>query len=171
VLTGAALLDSVALERFTGPAVVVDVRGLPPGAAIEPGRLTGVRDRLAPGVVVLLATGWDLFWESESYLDHPYLSQAAARELVAAGIRTVGIDAASVDASNREADPLATHLVLAEAGCVIAENLRGLAELVTAQSAGGHLEVSLLPLHLEAGDGSPVRAVATVTLAATAAPG
>ncbi len=161
-------LDDVPLGTFTGPCVVVDVAGLPPRTPVGPQALDGVRDRLAPGVVVLLRTGWDAFWDSGSdYLAHPWPTPALAQELVDAGVRCVGVDALSVDRTPDPDEPaeafsLATHLVLAGSGCVIAENLRGLGPLADAQARGARVGVSLFPLHLPGADGAPVRAVATI---------
>jgi kynurenine formamidase len=77
--------------------------------------------------------------------------------VVASGVRTVGIDAASIDAG--DSTELPTHHVLAAARAVIAENLTGLAALVDA----GPATVWLLPLALEHAEGSPIRAVARLT--------
>ena len=140
-------LDTVPLDRFTGPAVLVDVRGLPARSPIGAGALDGVRERLAPGVVVLLVTGWSRHWGDPAYQGHPWPTVELAAQLVAAGVRTVGIDALSVDLTPD--DPataaLTTHLELAVPGCVIAENL-----------------TVIRALRIAAGDGSPVRAVAWV---------
>jgi kynurenine formamidase len=158
-------LDAVPLSRFVGPAVLVDARSSEPRAGIPRTALDPVRDRLRPGVVVLLVTGWSRHWDSPGYLTHPWPSPGLAADLVAAGVRTVGIDALSVDVTPEPGDPsagLPTHLVLAEAGCVIAENLTGLDPLLGAQAAGASVEVSLLPMRLAGADGAPVRAVATV---------
>ena len=160
VLAGAPTLDELPLSRFTGPAVLVDVRHAPPGTPVGAEVVAAVGDRLRPGAVVLLVTGWDRQWGQPGYLEHPYLSVAAARVLMAAGVRTVGIDAASVDAG--PAEVLATHHVLAAAGCVIVENLTGLVPLLAAQDDGADVEVSVLPLRIGGGDGSPVRAVARI---------
>ena len=157
-------LDTVPLDRFTGPAVLVDVRGLPARSPIGAGALDGVRERLAPGVVVLLVTGWSRHWGDPAYQGHPWPTVELAAQLVAAGVRTVGIDALSVDLTPD--DPataaLTTHLELAVPGCVIAENLTGLEPLLQAQDRSARITVSLLPLRIAAGDGSPVRAVAWV---------
>ncbi|HUR74617.1 MAG TPA: cyclase family protein, partial [Sporichthya sp.] len=48
-------LDQLPLERFTGPAVVADVRGNE--GAIRPDDLEDLD--LRPGAVLLLCTGWD----------------------------------------------------------------------------------------------------------------
>jgi len=154
-------LDDLPLERFLGPAVVLDARGLPPRAPVTPAMLAAVTGRLAPGTVLLVATGWDEHWGTPEYLTHPYLDAETARLIVAAGVRTVGVDALSVDPTPAPAD-LPAHRVLCGAHAVIAENLRGLGPLLDAQAAGRPIEVSLFPLRLAGADGAPVRAVARI---------
>lgn len=149
-------LDALPLDRFAGPAVVVDARGLAPRTAVPAGALTGIR----PGVIVLVATGWSAHWGTEEYLAHPYLSPEAARLLVEAGVRTVGIDALSVDPTP-PAD-LPAHRALCGAHAVIAENLTNLDVLLAAQAAGRPIEVFLPPLRLAGADGAPVRAFARI---------
>lgn len=150
-------LDELPLERFWGPAVVVDVRGLAPRSPIGP---EPFREAARAGAMVLVATGWSAHWGSEAYAAHPYLTEEAARLLVERGVRTVGIDALSVDPT--PADDFPAHRVLCGAHAVIAENLTGLGRLLDAQERGLPIEVSLLPLRLPGADGAPVRAVARV---------
>ncbi|MFC8450295.1 cyclase family protein [Kitasatospora sp. NPDC057223] len=95
-------LDGLPLALFTGPAVVADLRGLEPRTAVTPGLLADALGRLTPGAVLLLATGWPRHWGTDRYLAHPYLTPAAAEALVAAGVRTLGVDALSID---RTPDP------------------------------------------------------------------
>ncbi|GIH51902.1 Kynurenine formamidase [Microbispora rosea] len=154
-------LDDLPLERFLGPAAVLDARGLPPRSPVSPSMLEPVAALLRPGTVLLVATGWDEHWGTPEYLAHPYLDAEAARLIVAAGVRTVGVDALSVDPTPAPADLLA-HRVLCGAHAVIAENLRNLGPLLEVQAAGRPIEASLLPLRLHAADGSPVRAVARI---------
>jgi kynurenine formamidase len=90
---------------------------------------------------------------------HPYLARETCQRIVASGVRTVGIDALSVDRTPGPGDDdfsLAAHRELLGAGAVIAENLTGLAALPAAPRA---VEVFLFPLRLM-DDGAPVRAVA-----------
>jgi len=155
-------LDELPLERFTGPAVVMDARGLPPRTPIPPDALP---DGLAPGVVLLFVTGWSEHWGSDHYLAHPFPSEETAEAIVAAGVRTVGIDALSVDRTPPPGDEdfsLAAHRVLCGAGAVIAENLTGLGRLLVAQAAGHAIDVSLFPIPLAEADGAPVRAIARI---------
>ncbi|WP_018548640.1 cyclase family protein [Streptomyces sp. LaPpAH-108] len=150
-------LDELPLSRFTGRAVVADVRGLTPRSPITPELLAPALDAFAPDAVLLLATGWSAHWGTDAYADHPWLTPAAAEAVVAAGVRTVAVDALSVDPSGPDADPaLPAHRVLCGAGAVIAENLTRLDRLVGVADA----EVFLFPLRLPGADGAPVRAVA-----------
>jgi kynurenine formamidase len=158
-------LDELPLDRFAGRAVVADVRGLPARAPITPALLAPALDAFAaaPGALLLLATGWSAHWGTDAYLAHPWLTPEAARAVVAAGVRTVAVDALSVDPTPRPGDAVAdfelpAHRVLCGAGGVIAENLTGLERLVGAEQ----VEVFLFPLRLPGADGAPVRAVARV---------
>ncbi|WP_329371951.1 cyclase family protein [Streptomyces sp. NBC_01483] len=155
-------LDALPLERFAGPAVLADVRGLAPGTPITPDLLAPALSllRLQPGAILLLATGWSVYWGTDQYLTHPWLTPEAARVLVNAGVRTVGVDALSVDPTG-DAD-LPAHRVLCGAGGVIAENLTGLDLVADAQAAGYSVEVFLFPLRLAGADGAPVRATARI---------
>lgn len=146
-------LDELDPALFTGPGVIADVTGRPPRTAIEWDDLAPVADRLAPGRILLLRTGWDAHWGTDAYWDHPYLTADATREVLARGVRTIGLDAASIDA--HDDDTLAAHHVVAAAGGVIAENLTRLGAIDFPDPL-----ISLLPIPLAGSDGAPVRAVA-----------
>ncbi|WP_055490968.1 cyclase family protein [Streptomyces sp. TP-A0356] len=155
-------LDALPLERFAGPAVVADVRGLAPRTPITPDLLAPALSllRLQPGAILLVATGWSAYWGTDAYPAHPWLTPEAVQAIVNASVRTIGVDALSVDPTG---DPdLPAHRVLCGTGGVIAENLTGLDRVLAAQLAGRPVEVFLFPLHLPGADGAPVRAVARV---------
>jgi kynurenine formamidase len=155
-------LEHLPLDRFTGPAVIADARDLPPRTPITPEALP---EGLAPGTILLIATGWSRHWGEDEYLAHPYPSAELAEAIAASGVRTVGIDALSVDRTPPPGDEsfsLDAHRVLCEARAVIAENLTNLDRLLEAQSTGREIEVSLFPIRLD-GDGAPVRAIARIT--------
>jgi arylformamidase len=158
-------LDAVPLDRFVGPGVLVDARSTRPRAGIPPAVLDPIRSSLLPGAIVLFVTGWSQHWATPHYSAHPWPTPELAQQLVDAGVRTVGIDALSVDRTSTPDEPfegLPSHLVLATAGCVIGENLRGLEPLLDAQAAGASVWISLLPIRLTGSDGAPVRAVASI---------
>ncbi|MEC3957003.1 cyclase family protein [Nocardia sp. CDC153] len=148
-------LDELPLERFLGPGVVIDARAVGAGGAIGRELFEG---RVAAGQIVLIATGWSEHWGTHAYLNHPHLTVEAAEYLIATGVRTLGIDALSVDPTPAEEIPV--HRILCGAHAVIAENLTGLARLLTPENAGQPVEVSLFPLSLPGADGAPVRAIA-----------
>lgn len=151
-------IDAMDLRLFVGRGVVVDARGLGPRGTVQWGHVEPVADRLGPGVVVLLWTGWSAHFGTPEYLDHPYLDAAACRRILDLGVRTIGIDAINLDETPDTEHPgvgYPCHHLIAGVGGVISENLRGLERLDFPDPL-----VCLLPLALEAADGAPVRAVA-----------
>jgi kynurenine formamidase len=157
-LADGARIDELPLERFLGPAVVADVRGRAPHTAISWADLAPVADRLAPGRMLLLHTGWDAHWGTDAYFDHPFLAPDAAERVVAAGVRTIGLDALSLDETVLDGEPaggFAAHVAVLGAGGVIVENLCNLSAVRSPEPV-----ISVLPLKLAGADGAPVRAVA-----------
>lgn len=182
VLPDGPTLDDLPLDLFTGPAVVLDVRPTGAGGTGSRGNVatgdggtgdegtgdegTGIGpevlpDRIPVGTVVLFRTGGDAPAGTPDGTpagtpagNHRFLLPATARALRELGVRTVGIDTASVDAPGS----LDVHRELlgtrADPGVVV-ENLANLDRI----PATGCV-VHLFPLRLSGGDGSPVRAVA-----------
>ncbi|KAI0937750.1 hypothetical protein AcW1_003827 [Taiwanofungus camphoratus] len=105
-------------------------------------------------LIVLIRTGWSRFWGSQTYLDHPYLDREVAEKIIDAGVKTIGIDTLSPDATSEHGD-FAVHKVILGAGGAIAENLTDLDKI-----AEGKWMVNLVPLKIGGSDGSPVRAFA-----------
>lgn len=155
----APTIDRVPLSTFVGPGVVADVRDA--AGAREPigwPALAPYAEALRPGVILLLHTGWSRHFGSDHYFDHPYLAASACRRVLDLGVRTIGIDAASLDETPDEAHPglgYPVHHLIASAGGIIVENLRDLAAVDFPSPL-----VSVLPIALEHADGAPVRAVA-----------
>jgi kynurenine formamidase len=157
-LADGARIDVMELSMFFGPATVVDVRGLPPRSTISWSQLEPLVATMPERSILVLHTGWSQHWRSREYLDHPFLGKDAAEGVVAAGIRTVAIDAMSVDETappGGEPGSFAAHDVLLGAGGAIVENLTNLEAVDFAEPV-----VSVLPIRLADADGAPVRAVA-----------
>jgi kynurenine formamidase len=157
-LADGARIDAMELSMFLGPAAVVDLRGLTPRSAISWALLEPFLSTMPTGSILVLHTGWSQHWRSAAYLDHPFLSQDAAEGIVAAGVRTVAIDAMSVDEtapSGGEPGSFAAHDVLLGAGGAIVENLTNVVAVDFADPM-----LSVLPIRLADADGAPVRAVA-----------
>ena len=80
------------------------------------------------GKAVLVHTGWDRFWRTDAYfVDHPFLTGAAAQALAEGGAVFVGIDSYNIDDTRARARPV--HTVLLGADIPIGEHLTGLEQL------------------------------------------
>ena len=110
---------------------LADLDGLVVRAPFERGLAVGVAafDGLdVRGRAVLVATGWDRHWRTETYYaGHPFLTEAAAQWLVANGAAFVGIDSHNIDDTARRARPV--HTTLLGADIPIGEHLTGLGQL------------------------------------------
>ena len=81
------------------------------------------------GAAVLLHTGWDRHWGTEGYFAAaPYLTEPAAKLIVNAGARLVGIDSVNIDDAHSGGQRPA-HSILLDAGIPVLEHLIGLADL------------------------------------------
>jgi arylformamidase len=81
------------------------------------------------GAAVLLHTGWDRHWGTEAYGDAaPFLTEPAAKLIVEAGARLVGIDSVNIDDMHCGGKRPA-HSILLDAGVPVLEHLTGLADL------------------------------------------
>lgn len=64
---------------------------------------------------VLIHTGWDAHWNTETYYEnHPYLTEDAAIYLRDCGVRLVGIDSHNIDCTTGNTRPVHTTLLGAE---------------------------------------------------------
>ena len=80
------------------------------------------------GKAVLVHTGWDRHWRTETYYaDHPFLTAAAAQWLAANGAAFVGIDSHNIDDTAQRGRPVHTRLL--GANIPIGEHLTNLAAL------------------------------------------
>lgn len=150
-------LNELPLSRFVGPAVVIDLRAVPAGGVAGPEYFRGREDRILFADFVLLLTGWSRFWGQPAYFSgNPLLSEEAAHYLSSFPLKGIGMDAASFDPVD-SAD-LPVHHILLGKGILLIENLVNLEQLPETGTT-----FSCLPLPVEGGDGSPVRAVAMIT--------
>jgi kynurenine formamidase len=153
-----ARIDEVSLDLFAGPGVVIDVRGKAPRAAITVADVVPYLDALEAGVIVIFHTGWPRYYGTPRYFDHPYLDAAACQLLLDHGVRTFCLDTQNIDETPDAKHPgvgFPVHLLIAEAGGVIVENLRGVEQIDWSSPL-----ITVFPLRLTGADGSPTRAVA-----------
>ncbi|UYP18833.1 cyclase family protein [Rhodococcus sp. Z13] len=148
-----APVDLLPPDGLVARGVVFDVREYVDDASFVTPDMLRHEHVPAPGDIAIVHTGWARYFGSDRYFDHPVLSVDACRWLLERGVRVVGIDAPSIDATGDET--LAAHHILAEEGAVICENLRNLEDVDFPDPL-----ISLLPIPFAGLDGSPVRAVA-----------
>ena len=95
------------------------------GLAIDVAAFDGLEVR---GKAVLVHTGWDRHWRTETYFTkHPFLTAAAAEWLVAGGAIFVGIDSHNIDDTAQRSRPV--HTTLLGANIPIGEHLTNLGAL------------------------------------------
>lgn len=147
-------IDAVDVERFVFDAVRADCRGRNPRSPIGADSLPATDADL-----LVVQTGWDDHWGTETYFEHPFLTPEAARFCVDQGY-DVAIDALNVDptptdnAGEDEPTGFQAHHALLGNDLLIFENVTDLAGLPE------RFEMIAPPLKLTGSDGAPVRAVA-----------
>jgi arylformamidase len=145
-------LSELALEQLADLDAVV-VRASGTGRAIDREAFDGLDVR---GRAVLVHTGWDRHWTTETYFEgHPYLTEAAAVTLAERGAVLVGIDSLNIDDTADPRRPV--HTTLLANDIPIAEHLCGLAAV---PSRGARFFA--VPVKVKAFGTFPVRAFAKV---------
>ena len=162
---GAATVDEMPLEKYMGPAILLDLRsaacGLEP-LTIEQVQAAGGVPGALSGKIAVLFTAWA---ENESggprfYGHGPYLGTDTAAYLADNDVNAVAVD---FPIDKHPATPQSTihdfpvHRLLLGQGIPLIENLINLHELV-----GEEFELWALPLKLKGGDGTATRAVARI---------
>ncbi len=134
-LPGGKTIDEMPLDRFFGKGMVIDVRNGDGPIRLDEIPDEGYFDR----IVLFLTSGREL-------------SPELALFLVAEGVRAVGIDSMSIGDD-------AVHRILLSEEVPVFENLTNLELLLNKE-----FTFLALPLRIEGGSGSPVRAVAFVNV-------
>ena len=165
---GKETLDQIPIERFFGPADVIDVRDK---VAKDPDYRLTVADvqawearhgQIPAGAMVMLRTGWSSRWpdqtryrnmDAKKVMHFPGYSVAAAKFLIARRVSGLCIDTLSIDygpSANFE-----VHRTTLPAGLFHIENIANLDKL----PATGAFVIAA-PIKLEGGSGGPVRVFA-----------
>jgi kynurenine formamidase len=158
-------LEDVGLDRFVGRAVIADVTGHGDREPIDWDVLSAYEDRMAPGTIFVLRTGWSEFYGTERYFDHPFLTAAACERILERGVRTLAIDALNPDETvlDETEERWDVHHLVLGAGGVIAENLTNLSAIDFEDPL-----LCMFPLRLAGdADGAPCRAIALDVAGAT----
>ena len=118
-------LSEVEIGSFANLPALVVRKPFEAGLAVDVAAFEGLELR---GKAVLIATGWDRHWGSDQYYhDHSFLTEEAARHLVADGVAMVGIDSHNIDDTRVRTRPV--HTALLGAGIPICEHMTGLGAL------------------------------------------
>jgi kynurenine formamidase len=153
-----ATIDALALDRFCGPAVLVDVSGRDPTTPVTIDQLVSALEVEGEAVHqgdILLVRCWDGRPGDPGFLEAAALALDVGTWAVEVGIKAVGVDLPSVDNPGDRSFPV--HIALLSAGIPIYENLCNLDAIrQTRFTFWG------LPLYVTGGSGSAVRAVAVV---------
>ena len=140
-------LGDVPLDRMVGEALVADLRGR---AVIDAAALVDVD--LRPGDILVCRTDNSRRWEAPEFQrDFVYLTEDAARFLVARGVRAVGMDYLSIERFGSTDFPV--HHILLGAGVFVIEGL----DLRAVEP--GRYTLVCLPLKFPDLDGAPARAI------------
>jgi kynurenine formamidase len=167
---GTATIDKISVEKFFGPAVVLDVRDEAdrnPDYQLTVKRIQAweaKHGQIPAGAMVLLRTGWASRWpdvaryrnqDANGTMHFPGFSVDAAKFLLLRKISGLGCDTLSIDPGNSPDFPV-HHTVL---GAEVFQ-LENLADLTELPEAGAFLIAA--PIKLEGGSGGPVRVFALI---------
>ena len=143
-------LDDMPLEKFIGEAVFLSIPKKD-GQAITEDDLKDFDIR--SGDIVIIHTGWERKkYQDDYFKGFPYFESGSADYLISKKIKCIGADIPSVDGPGAGG---LFHKKILSAEIGIIEALIGIGPL-----SGKRMFFSALPLNIEDGDGSPVRAVA-----------
>lgn len=148
-----APIDLMPLGSFIGEGVVINVTGKNPGAVIQLEDVEPYLECLGPGKVALIHTGWSKYISDSLYFNHPYVDEKAVDAMLNKGVRTFFIDALNIDSPDGQRFP--AHDKITAIGGIIGENFAHFEEIDFDQPW-----IIALPLKIQHGDGSPVRAAA-----------
>lgn len=153
-------IDELALNRFAGEAIVLDV-GTDEPREITADDLAAASSEVRDGDILLLSTGWEDRYGDPSYDPHPWLSVDAAEKIVDWNVSLVGMDVITPDLPgpyrDDDYDKFPVHQTLLGNDVLVAEHLANLRRL-----RGHRVEVVGFPHKIRDGDGAPARFVARV---------
>jgi kynurenine formamidase len=155
MVDGGKTLDRLPVDSFVGRATLLDLSSLQK-RGIEKNDLLPFRKELTRCEFAVLATGWSRYWGAERYFQgYPALTADALLWLTGFNLKGIGLDTVSIDTD--DAEEYVNHKSALQKNILIIENLTNLQSVPV-----NEFIFSCLPLNIENGDGSPVRAVAMI---------
>jgi kynurenine formamidase len=129
-------MDQFPLDVGIGNGVVIDVRGQD---VIELNQ--NQLELIQKDDIVILYTGWDQYYDSDKYYDHPILTIASAQALIDKQIAMLGMDMPSI-----EHYPFDIHHLMMNHGVWMIENLTHLDAL----DKNSFYKIYAIPIKIEA---------------------
>ncbi len=161
-------IDEIPVQRFIGNGILIDVSDKVERELIDANDVEPYTSEIEKGDFVIFRTGWDRYFGTPKYFQHPFLSADCAMLLLRMGVTLIGTDTMNPDPTHGDAmspDPTAkaekgegygypVHDILLGNNILIVENLCNLDKIRQVRGV-----YSFLPLKLKDSDGSPIRAV------------
>lgn len=155
IIKGGLTLNDLDIDYFSGNGLVIDVSNII-DRNILIDNLKKHENELIKSDFIIFYTGWSRYWGYDKYFEKfPVLSESAAKWLIEKNIKGIGLDAVSVDPVG--ADYFSNHHIFLGNNIVIIENLANVDKLL-----GKNFIFYCFPLRISDGDGSPIRAVASI---------
>jgi arylformamidase len=160
LIEGGTSVDGLPASAYCGSAVVIVVpKRENEGVTVVD--LLNADPAIVAGDIVVLCTGWgDRAGTPEYASHHPFLTEEAARWLVNARVRLVGMDVQSVDLPHSLRPPgfrYTSLRTLLSAGIPVLHSLANLEAI-----AGKRVQIFCAPINFTGADGAPARVVAEV---------
>jgi kynurenine formamidase len=159
ILQGTKSLELFPLDKFIGSAIVIPCQDRD---EIDLKYLKTYQSLISQIDFILFFTGWQYKWKTKDYFDDcPTLTDEAVRWLTQYPLKGIGFDSFSVDkidsAEKVSPSTLPNHHILLAKEILLIENLCNLDKL-----PDGIFTFQCVPLKIENGDGSPIRAIALI---------
>jgi kynurenine formamidase len=157
-IEGGDTIDNTPLDVCMGPAWLIDLGDVHARQLHTIEDLGDYVDKIQAGDRVLLKTGWETHFGTDTFRDDlPRISKELAEWFAEKKIVLLGVEPPSVADVNDIPEVTEIHKILLGANITIVESLKNLHTIKQ-----DRVEFIALPLKLTGGDGSPVRALALV---------
>ncbi len=154
-------IDEIPLDRCIGASWLADIKNVEPQMTIHVDDLGDLKTQIKPGENLIIRTGWSKYvYDTDKYRNQlPRISEDLALWCARKKINMLGVEPPSVADVNNLKEITNIHRILLEAGIIIIEGLTNLEKIKHSKFTFG-----AIPLKIEQGDGSPVRAFAIENL-------
>lgn len=143
MIAGGKTLSDYPAQKFTGEAIILDVRGQ--------ATITHSLDGVKKGDIVLFYTGnISRLHEPDYFSKYPVISPLTAQEMVERGVSIVGLDSFTPDGP-----PYDLHRLFLGNDVLIVENL-----VIPEVLIGQRIQLFIGPLPIQGADGAPCRVLA-----------